>query len=439
LLELNIYENIFSNHLTGNISLTDSFNLPYTLPVRGEEILECKFGLPALVEYMPVEPPPLHITNLSDRFLKGSASSEQFALKFVSEQCMSNLHSCVSKAYTDWPLGDVIFDIWENYLDDDRHGIHLEPTYNNITCIIPSWHPHEAINWLIGRARPQTEGNAVNYLYYETLDGIICKSLQTLAKQQPVLTMGLEQRVDDQHSIEALSSGHVKVDKLYFVDDFKKLHNVTNGYYTSKLLTHDITTKKILQYDYSSIAEWEMYNHISEYRPIADSEIEIRGADENRTSFAPRAEDWAIEEGKYLSQQTDSHVHFYPTHTNLYQNSAAAPDEVLYHNEVEEWRSQRYGQLSYFSTNAIRMRVECGGVNSLRAGNIVKLFVPTPQGCVRPEDAYDKFLSGNYMVSAIRHIVSTVNANTDYKMIVDLISDGLSEAPPERTSMRAEK
>ena len=69
----------------------------------------------------------------------------------------------------------------------------------------------------------------------------------------------------------------------------------------------------------------------------------------------------------------------------------------------------------------------------------MKLFVPTPQGCVRPEDAYDKFLSGNYMVSAIRHIVSTVNANTDYKMIVDLISDGLSEAPPERTSMRAEK
>jgi hypothetical protein len=249
LLELNIYENIFSYNLTGNVSLTDSFNLPYKLPICGEEIIDCKFSLPAMADFMPVECPPLHVTNISDRFTKQANSNQQYTLKFVSEQAISNAHATVSKAYTDLPISDIVLDIWETYLDDDRKGLVLEKTYGNMNCIIPNWTPYHAINWLLARARPQEEGNAVNYVYYETIDNIVCKSLQTLSQNKPAVTMGMEQRVSDAHSVEALSSGHVKVDKLYFMDNFKKMRNISDGNYTSKLLTHDITTKKIMQYD----------------------------------------------------------------------------------------------------------------------------------------------------------------------------------------------
>ena len=35
LVELNIYENLFSNHITGNITLTDGYNIPQKLPIIG--------------------------------------------------------------------------------------------------------------------------------------------------------------------------------------------------------------------------------------------------------------------------------------------------------------------------------------------------------------------------------------------------------------------
>ena len=439
LLELNIYENLFSPHLSGNITLSDTYNLPYKLPIRGEETIECEILMEGAPDVLALKPPLFHIHNLSDRFLRAAGTSQQYTLNFVSEQCISNLHARVSKAYTNTLVNEIVEDIWETYLDDDRNGLDTEITYNEIDCIIPNWSPHYAMGWLAARAQPQQEGNAVNYVYCETLDGVFFKSLQSLAKQTPVLTFGLEPRVTDIHKVEALTGGYIKVDHMYFMDDFRKLYNIPAGNYSSKLITHDITTKKILQYDYSSLDDWEMYNHIALNKPIANSEIEVKSVDEPRKSFAPVAdESFAIEEGPHLSQQTDSKVYFYPTHTNLYQNSAAAPDEVLYHNKVEEWKCQRNAQMSYYTTNAIKMQVQCSGLQFLRVGMMVKMNVPAMAPSSQ-DGSIDKFLSGSYMITAIRHIVANESANIGYKMIVDLVKDGLEETPPIRQAMKTEK
>ena len=43
LVELNIYENIFNQYLSANLTLTEAFNLPYKLPICGEETVEIKY------------------------------------------------------------------------------------------------------------------------------------------------------------------------------------------------------------------------------------------------------------------------------------------------------------------------------------------------------------------------------------------------------------
>jgi hypothetical protein len=48
LRELNIHENIFSNSLTGNITLDETVNLPALLPIVGEERIEIKFATAAM-------------------------------------------------------------------------------------------------------------------------------------------------------------------------------------------------------------------------------------------------------------------------------------------------------------------------------------------------------------------------------------------------------
>ena len=45
-LEVNIYEGIFSNFITGDITFTDNFNLMNGLPITGHEYLDFKIRTP---------------------------------------------------------------------------------------------------------------------------------------------------------------------------------------------------------------------------------------------------------------------------------------------------------------------------------------------------------------------------------------------------------
>ena len=93
LTELNIYENIFSNHLTGNITLVDGYNIPQKLPIIGEETIECKMRMTGAPDddKLIMSPPLMQVHDLADRFIREGKHSQQFTLKLVSEKFMSNL------------------------------------------------------------------------------------------------------------------------------------------------------------------------------------------------------------------------------------------------------------------------------------------------------------------------------------------------------------
>ena len=425
--EINIYENIFSNHLTGHLTLVDTFNIPYKAPIIGEETIGCRIRMKGDSGEHIVNPPLMHIHDLRDRFMQTS-TRQRFSLQLVSEQCMSNVHCRVSKSYS-MPISDIVEDIYNNYLDDGRNGIQVEETYGDETCIIPNWDPHTAFNWLASSARPALAKNAVNYLFFETLDGTFFKSLQTLATQTSALTFVAGQlRVDDKHKIEALYGGVIKVDHVLYMKQFEKIQNIMSGMYASKLITHDITQKKIAQFDYNGFDDWPAYHHVSPYPPINNSPTEVQAGNTQRNSFAPSVfpDIPKIEEGRRVGDFTDSVVKFYPKHNQMYGNTVSES----YDNEVNEWRLQRNAHMSFY--DGVRMQVQCGGLDFVRVGMIVGLVVPSPEGQIASsEESYDKFLTGRYMVTAIRHII-TQSDGTNYKMMIELVKDGLGDLPGYR-------
>ena len=77
----------------------------------------------------------------------------------------------------------------------------------------------------------------------------------------------------------------------------------------------------------------------------------------------------------------------------------------------------------------------CSGISFLRLGMVVGLQVPSGEttSSGKKELAYDRHLSGNYMVTSIRHIFSQQGqGNTGYKMMVELTSDGTALPIPMR-------
>ena len=60
LTELNIYESVFSNSLTANITLSEAVNLPTKLPIVGEEIVLMHLSIPGMRDGMDKDKDFLH-------------------------------------------------------------------------------------------------------------------------------------------------------------------------------------------------------------------------------------------------------------------------------------------------------------------------------------------------------------------------------------------
>ena len=420
--ELSVYEDIFSNHITGHIILQDAFNIPYKLPIVGEETIDCAIKLTGGDDDFMIDPPLLHVHEISDRFLKTN-QAQRFSLDLVSEQYMSNQHARVSKSYSSgvWTADEIVSDIWSNYLDDGHGDLFVENT-KPIDCIIPNWRPHDAFNWLCGRAQPEDDDHATSYLYYETMDGTHFKSLNSIIDQVPILIFAKEHRVDDPTKVEGLSAGLIKVDDLVYMNQFQKVKNINEGLYSSKLITHDIVRKKILQHNYDGFVEWFGLNHLGAFPPLSNSETELQTGNTFRTSYAPDESSGVIE-GRRLSDYTDSRVEFYPKHNQMY----SVNPQQKHDNKVENWRLRRAGNLAMF--DGITMQVQCGGLSFIRVGLVVTLNVASPETTSqgKRDVAFDKYLSGTYLITAIRHIFANDKGETGYKMIVELTKDGLDE------------
>ena len=426
--ELNIYESIFSNHLQAHITVQDAYNIPFKLPIIGEETIDVSIRLAGDEGSVLVNPPMLHVLDLSDRFIK-NVQSQRFSLNLVSAQYMSNVHSRVSKSFSGMTADDIVHDIWANYLDDGHGDLYTEPSKREEQCIIPNWTPHEAFNWLAKRTQPEDDDYATNYVYYEDMDGVHFKSLNKLAGVEPTLIFAKEPLATDPTKLESLAGGFIKVDSITYMGQFEKIKNINEGQYSSKMITHDIVKKKIRQHDYDGFTEWFPVNHLGPFPPLSNSDTEVKSGHIPRTSFAPPFDpSFAITEGRRLSDLTDSAVSLYPKHDKMYaQNFGHQHD-----NKVEDWKLRRAGQMMLY--DGIMMEVECAGLTFIRVGMTVILNVLSPETTSRGKHdvAFDKFLSGTYMITAIRHMFNNEKGNVGYKMKIELTKDGLDDVATGR-------
>ena len=295
--------------------------------------------------------------------------------------------------------------------------------------------PIEAIKWLSSRAIPNTPSHSPDYLFYETIGGSFFVSISSLVAQNPVLVCELRTDISDDI---ALSAGMILVDKLKFNKTFNKYENTKRGVYASKLITHDIVKKKIIQHENNYILNWVGGNHLGNNPPISGSDVETKSASVNRTSFAPpKGNASATTNQKVLAAMTDSRVEFYPKHDRMYCKWSGDS----YDNKVEEWKSQRNANIGLFQ--GVKIYVEGSGVSSVRVGQIIHLKVPTTEpndGDGKSKIDFDKSLSGNFIVTAIKHIFAvTSNKNIEYRMGLELSKDGSEEVVPYRKSRKEDK
>ena len=222
--QLNLYEDIYSPIVSGDITFTDTVGLIESFPIIGEEILELSFSTagataaPIPVSNAPVElnaaPQPADAPKeIINRFrvykvdppIQVTDNSRTIKLYFVTDSQFTNLLSKVRRIYptkenirgtqtpiTDKPytLADIARDIFLDYFIKDKKPIRqpkarkpflVEPTRFPVEVVIPNMNPFRAINFLASKAvSASTLTKGANFVFYQTLQGFRFVSIETL-------------------------------------------------------------------------------------------------------------------------------------------------------------------------------------------------------------------------------------------------------------------
>ena len=273
-VQLELFEDLFSNVLKGTFIFQDTEGLPEKIPIIGDETLILTFTTPGGQGSIKKVSAKLEPTSKSEEVYKQrfkvydiirTETGEKhnvYKLFFVSEEYVYSTKMKVSKGYKGKRYSEIAKDVLKkinkNIIKEFQKKIFIEETATPQNVIIPNWTPFEAINFCATRSISgdvlPTEGEAANaktppkpvgslFVFFEKMGtGFFYQSIESM-----IISQRKRKNVPMYQYIPKLAGGRSKnittgyfgVDKFEIKSSFKTLENLGYGMYGSKLIAFD--------------------------------------------------------------------------------------------------------------------------------------------------------------------------------------------------------
>lgn len=412
LVELNIYEDMFSSHLYGNMVLSDSRNLIENAPIIGEEYLVVKVNTPTFEAKIAKT---FRVFKLSDRKIVRDNNTQLFTLHFASVELFYDILLPLFVPF-EGNITDVAGEIFSNYIATSREYqvseasdnikeletetplVVLNDTANRVKFISPGWTPFKCLNWLATKAIPK-DGKAKNFLFFESNKAFYFGSVEHVLKEavQNDLYIGkyfiAASNIRDGANTPDINREYFIAKDAQMVETTDHVKNYTNGYLASRLLTLDIYNKDYQVVDYDYVNEYKNQFHTSGAGPTS---IPVFTPDSLR-NFA-------------------THISYYPINPKLFDG---------FEGNINEKMGEIYGnrRSSLLDLSNVKMHITVPGRTDVEVGRVLYFSYPALGAKDDPteDDKEDADYSGYYLITAIHHKINKV----DHSMVMEIVKDSL--------------
>ena len=300
--ELNIYESIYKNAITGTIVIGDEGNQISRMSIQGLERIAfylktpgVTYGKEDVVDASEETGEPFHVYKISNRF-QATPGLTVYTLHFASREFMRNIRTKVSQSY-DGKYDRAVIDIMKdkNYLDS-RKKLYYESTGNTNKIVIPNLMPFEAIN-MIAKKSISEKSDGVGYYFYETTSGYYFRSWASMITNQGEFARPPRQdfyyqpqRMDDHSNAtkqNKIEREFQSVEQYQFVNNFHDVAtNTLLGTYAHRVISHNLFDKSYDISDYNYHIEYRKTPHTDTVEPnsgnrypVMDTPVDYDNAD----------------------------------------------------------------------------------------------------------------------------------------------------------------
>jgi len=389
---LNIYEDLFSNGMSGFLVLIDSLNLPRYLQMTGRETLKVVFNTPGDSSGNDIIERYFNIYKVTSETKLVGDGKKLVRIEFVSSPVYENAKLRVSRSFTDMRYSEMVQILGRDIFNME---INCCPTLGRKNIIIPNWNPMYAISWLAKRSSAEMFPEACDYVFYETLSGRYnFMSLAVLKAQEASVKYHHTPANRDPITGEVmLKKEFYNIISLSVGGRGDKMREIVSGVYANNALALDVLGKRAYTEAYTYFTQRDKIPNISKYPLI------------------PKFTD-------DLSFNITAYQKYYPKHSYRY-------DTVEDNDELHLVSTRRQSQMNQMKTNTLMAVIS--GDSRRRVGEIISLDVQGTENPKNKDDSYDPYLSGRYMITAILHEIG----DGSYNMKMELARDGVDERLPE--------
>jgi hypothetical protein len=416
LVELNIYESIFNNVVSGDLLLSDSRNLIKEYKLLGDEYLIVKVTTPGLSNTIYKT---FKITSIEDRMLVRDQNTQIYKFRFISQEAIvdslsplynsfsGQIDTIVNKIFTDnlEISRNFIFNETNNKLTQGKDITPLvvfSEAANKVKFVSPAWSPFQCINWLAKKSLPKS-GQACNFLFWETNRAFYFGSLEN------IFDTGISIGSYEYKATGVLGPSDDTIEKMALIQSvdilngLDHLDNLENGYFASKLVSLDIFKKQREITDYDHVTKFSSYKHLSRNNPIP------------------------LFNYKGTVRNLNSHTRVYPTLSKL-------------HTGIENNYNERMGELygnrlsNLIELNSLKLNISIYGRTDVEAGRLIDIKFPDMSPVDETDIAtehLDSRFSGSYLITSIHHKINFLK----HTMSMEVVRDSLSASSAD--SLRA--
>ena len=413
MMEINLYEDLFSFCMTGNVILADAANLISNLPIVGNEFITVKFRTPTLEDSPEnVIQKTFQVYAIYDRILNDDRS-QFYNISFISPEGYENQTTVVGKSYND-STDAVVKKIYEEYIEVDRPLIIFDtPHVSRIKYTSNYWSPFKNMNFVAKRAKGNTL-NGSDYLFFETNKSFYFASIESLIDAQ------IKGGIFDEYVLERngakmprrinpsltyvgnqFPSSMTAIENLKLLTSIDTLDGNNRGAFASTIAGYDFYTKKIVRSDFDFIENMDKFQKTGP------------------TNILP----------PNLKRNALSNKTYYSQNTGLYNDFGLTDEEDLPAGSTAQTIVDRISNRKSYLNSFENYKFEATlpGRTDINVGHVISLLYPSAEAPTAGSTStvLDPMLSGLYIISAIHH---KFNADR-HIMTVEMIKNGLSDSP----------
>ena len=301
----------------------------------------------------------------------------------------------------------------ENYLDS-RKTLNVQKTRNQDKIVIPNLHPFQAINMLQKRALAD-DSNSVGYHFYETPRGFHFRSWESMfvdSRGNPrVVKQSFESTGISNVPNESAYRGNPHKDKItqeyQSVESYRFINsshdvaaNQAAGTYANKVISHNLYDKSYKESDY------HYHNYFNDTKHL----------DGNKVPVVNTPVDF---DDKSISDYAESRISVMPTSRFVHNEDTGAFGIDVEQDGITE--ASRISQVNQVLGGTI-LEMTIKGQSYLEVGDVIQFNLQTVENKKNSEGKFDPQYSGRYVITKMRHRVTT----TEYINVIELIKDSVA-------------